>query len=49
MYLTEDELRIVYENLKFSLEQLTDDFTDEQWLEYYQRDITLLNKISDIL
>ena len=49
MYLTEDELRIIYENLKFSLEQLTDDFTDEQWLEYYQRDITLLNKISDIL
>jgi hypothetical protein len=49
MYLTEDELRIIYENLKFSLEQLTDDFTDEQWLEYYKRDITLLNKISDIL
>jgi hypothetical protein len=49
MYLTEDELRIVYENLKFSLEQLTDDFTDEQWVEYYQRDITLLNKISDKL
>lgn len=49
MYLTEDELRIVYENLKYSLEQLTEDFTDEQWVEYYQRDITLLNKISDKL
>jgi hypothetical protein len=49
MYLTEDELRIVYVNLNFSLEQLTDEFTDEHWVEYYQKDITLLNKISNKL
>mgnify|MGYP003328651673 CR=1 FL=1 len=49
MYLTEQELAIVYENLKFALEHLTDDFTDEQWVQYYQKDITLLNKITNTL
>jgi len=49
MYLTEKELRIVYENLKFSLEHLTDDFTDEDWVKFYQDDITLLNKIYEAI
>lgn len=49
MYLTEDELKIIHENLRFSLEHLTDDFTDDHWVEYYQKDITLLTKISNAL
>lgn len=48
MHLTEEELRIVYENLKFSLEQLTDNY-DTEWMEYYKKDFDLLNKIEKIL
>jgi hypothetical protein len=47
MHLTEEELRIVYENLRFSLEHLTDDFTDTMWMEHYRKDIDLLNKIAN--
>ena len=49
MYLTQNELRIVYQNLKFSLEHLTDDFTDEDSIEFYKEDIELLNKIYEIV
>jgi len=47
MRLTKEEARIVYENLKFSLEHLTDDFTDAMWMEHYRKDIDLLNKIAN--
>jgi hypothetical protein len=47
MYLTEEELKIIHENLKFSLEHLTNDFTDELWVDIYRKDIDLLNKIAN--
>jgi len=49
MYLTDKELRIVFDNLKFALEHLTDDFTDPVFVDHYREDIDLLNKISDAL
>ncbi len=47
MYLNEEELSIVFENLKFALSHLTDDFTDTMWVDHYQKDINLLNKIGN--
>ena len=47
MYLNEEELAIVFENLKFALSHLTDDFTDTMWVDHYQKDINLLNKIGN--
>ena len=49
MYLTEQELAIVFENMKFALEHLTDDFTDTVFVDHYRRDIDLLNKIERVL
>ena len=49
MYLTEQELALVFENMRFALEQLTDDFTDPVFTDHYQKDITLLNKIHEAL
>lgn len=49
MYLTEQELTIVFENMKFALEHLTDDFTDPVFTDHYRKDIDLLNKISNTL
>ena len=48
IYLTEKELRIVYDNLKFALEHLTNDYSDPV-VRLYREDIELLNKISDVL
>lgn len=47
MYLNDEELGIVFENLKFALEQLTDDFTDAMMVDQYRKDIDLLNKIGN--
>ena len=47
MYFTEEELRIIHDNLSFALEHLTDDFTDTMWMEHYRKDIDLLNKIAN--
>ena len=49
MYLTEEELALVFENMKFALEHLTDDFTDTVFVDHYRRDIDLLNKIERAL
>lgn len=49
MYLTEEELALVFENMKFALEHLTDDFTDTVFVKHYRKDIDLLNKISNTL
>lgn len=49
MYLDEEELIIVFDNLKFALEHLTDDFTDPVFTDHYKKDIELLNKIHRLL
>lgn len=43
------ELTILFENLDFALRHLTDDFTDDQAVRLYRREINLLNAIDETL
>ena len=44
-----EELTILFENLRFALEHLTNDFSDEQASKLYRKEIKLLNDIYETL
>lgn len=44
-----EELTILFENLRFALEHLTNDFSDEQTTKLYRKEIKLLNDIYESL